>query len=134
MAIALIIAGCGGGSDKPTAKPTATLKSTGKAKPVTKPTVAPPSGTPIPEALSRFRCEPDTKGQWNASGYVANASKTKVTFQITVYVGAAAGGAEKAMTKQVPNVAPGGSVQFAIAKIPAPKAGGPCYVQVLSGR
>ena len=34
-------------------------------------------------------------------------------------------------TKQVPNVAAGGSAKFAIAEVPAPKAGGPCHVQVL---
>ncbi len=104
-------------------------RPTTKAAP--KPTIAAPSGTPAPEALSQFLCAKDAKGAWNASGTIANPAKNKATFQVTVHVGEAAGTDEQAMTKQLPNIAAGGSVKFALAKIPAPKAGGTCHVQVL---
>ena len=100
-------------------------------KATAKPTIAAPSGTPAPEALSLFRCAKDTKGRWRASGTIANDGKTKATYQVTVYIGEATGSDEKAKTKQLPNIQAGGSAKFAIAKVPAPKDGGPCHVQVL---
>jgi hypothetical protein len=132
LALMLALAGCGGGSE-PAPKATAT-KTTPTKKVTVKPTVAAPTGTPAPEALSSFRCAADKNGRWNASGYLSNSGKTKVTYQVTVYVGEAAGGSENARTEQVASVAAGGSVKFSILKIPAPKAGGPCHVQVLAGR
>jgi hypothetical protein len=133
LALALVLAGCGGGSD-PAATPTKTATTTTPTKKATvKPTVAAPTGTPAPEALSSFRCAPDPKGRWNASGYLRNSGKNKVTYQVTVYVGEAAGGSEDARTAQVAGVAAGGSVKFSIRKVPAPKSGGPCHVQVLAG-
>ncbi|AXT83769.1 hypothetical protein C6I20_00195 [Aeromicrobium sp. A1-2] len=129
VALLLVLTGCGGGSDPEpaaSAKPKATASAT-----TVKPTVAPPEGTPAPEALSKFTCDKNSKGTWSASGYVANASKGKVTFQVTVYVGEATGGPEQAKTQRV-TVAGGGSAKFSIAKVPAPKAGGPCHVQVLA--
>ena len=127
----LVLAGCGGGSD-PSAEPTAT-ETTAKAKPKTapKPTIAAPTGTPAPEALSRFQCAKDSKDGWRATGTIANDGKSKATYQVTVYVGEATGGDEKARTKQLPDIQAGGSAKFAIAKVPAPKDGGPCHIQVL---
>lgn len=127
VVMVLLLAGCGGGSE-PTAKPTAT-KTTAKA--TAKPTIAAPTGTPAPQALSLFRCAKDTKGRWRASGTIANDGKSKATYQVTVYIGEATGSEEKAKTKQVPNIQAGGSAKFAIAKVPAPKDGGPCHVQVV---
>ena len=127
IVLLLVLAGCGGGSE-PTAKPTAT-KTTAKA--TAKPTIAAPTGTPAPQALSLFRCAKDTKGRWRASGTIANDGKNKATYQVTVYIGEATGSEEKAKTKQLPNIQAGGSAKFAIAKVPAPKDGGPCHVQVL---
>ncbi len=89
-----------------------------------KPTIAAPTGTPAPEALSQFQCAKDAKGVWNASGTIANSGKSKATYQVTVYVGEAAGSDEQAMTKQLPNIEARGSVKFAIVKVPAPKDGG----------
>ena len=71
---------------------------------------------------------------WNSSGFLADKSKAKVTFQVTVYVGEAAGGAEKAKTRQVDNVAAGGSTRFVINNVPATDDDGPCHVQVLAQR
>jgi hypothetical protein len=133
VALLLVLAGCGGGSDDPPARtPEATKTSAAPTTATTKPTVAPPKGTPTPEALSRFRCLKNAKGVWSTSGYVANRTKSKVTFQVTVYVGEAAGGAEKAKTRNVPNVAAGGSTRFVINNLPAPDEGGSCHVQVLA--
>lgn len=132
VALILVLAGCGASSDGPPAKTVKT--STSPTKATTRPTVAPPKGTPAPEALSKFRCAKTSKGAWNSSGYLANRGKAKVTFQVTVYVGEAAGGAEKAKTRQVPNVAAGGSTRFVINKLPAPDDGGSCHVQVLAQR
>ncbi len=131
VALILVLSGCGGGSGDPQAKTTKT--TTAPTKATTKPTVAPPTGTPAPEALSKFRCAKGPKGTWNTSGYVANETKAKVTFQVTVYVGEAAGGEEKAKTRQVPNVAAGGSARFVLNGVPA-TADGPCHVQVLAQR
>jgi hypothetical protein len=129
VALILMLSACGGGSDPETPKkPTATATTT---KAPVKPTIAAPTGTPAPEALSQFQCAKDAKGVWNASGTIANNGKTKATFQVTVYVGEAAGSDEQALTKQLPNIEAGGSVKFAVTKVPAPKAGGPCHVQVL---
>lgn len=134
IALLLVLAACGGGSD-PGAKPTAT-KTTAKAepKPTPKPSVAAPTGTPAPEALSRFLCaidSKDSKDRWRASGTIANGGKTKATFQVTVYVGEATGSDEKARTTQLPDIQAGGSAKFEIAKVPAPEDGGSCHVQVL---
>ena len=128
VALVLVLSASGGVSDPKTPKPTATATTT-KAAP--KPTIAAPTGKPAPEALSQFLCAKDAKGVWNASGAIANNGKTRATFQVTVYVGEAAGSDEQAMTKQLPNIEAGGSVKFAITKVPAPKTGGPCHVQVL---
>ncbi len=130
VVVMLVLAGCGGSeaAKKPTAKPTATVTTT-KAAP--KPTVAAPIGTPAPESLSQFLCAKDAKGVWNASGTISNSGKSKATYQVTVHVGEAAGSAEQAMTKQLPNIEGRGSVKFALVKVPAPKAGGTCHVQVL---
>ena len=130
VVIVLLLAGCGGGSETKSSKVTATKT---QAQPTAKPTLAIPSGKPVPEALSRFRCRAASKGTWIASGYLTNATKSKVTYQVTVYVGEAAGSQEQARTQQVASVAAGGSVKFIIRKVPAPKVGGPCHVQVLAG-
>lgn len=129
VALLLVLAGCGGGSDP---APTATKTTPTVTQPTQKATIAPPQGTPAPEALSRFRCLKNAKDRWNASGYLANKSKAKVTYQVTVYIGEASGGEERAKTRQVPQVAAGGSVKFTLKNVPAPKDGGPCHVQVLA--
>ncbi|KAA1395438.1 hypothetical protein [Aeromicrobium ginsengisoli] len=131
VALLLVLAGCGGGSDDPPATKATTSAPT---QAVTTPTVAPPKGTPAPEALSKFRCAKTPKGVWNSSGFIANAGKSKVTYQVTVYVGEAAGGAEKAKTRQLANVSAGGSTRFVINNLPAPENGGSCHVQVLAQR
>jgi hypothetical protein len=133
VALILVLAGCGGGSDGTASAPAKTSATPTKAT-TTAPTVAPPTGTPAPEALSKFRCDKTSKGVWNTSGYVSNRGKSKVTFQVTVYIGDAAGGSEQAKTRQVPQVAAGGSARFVINSVPAPKDGGPCHVQVLAQR
>lgn len=128
VVIVLMLAGCGGGGEEPKKAATPTPTAT-KAAP--RPTIAAPTGTPVPEALSQFACAKDAKGVWNASGTIANSGKRKATFQVTVFVGEAAGSDEKAMTKQLADIQAGGSAKFAVTKVPAPKAGGPCRVQVL---
>ncbi len=127
VALLLVLAGCGGGSD-PAAKPTATATKTTAAP---KPTILAPTGKPAPEALSKFLCEKNSKGLWVASGLISNPGKSKATYQVTVYVGEAAGSDEQAKTRQLANVQAGGSVKFAIGAVPAPKDGGTCRVQVL---
>ena len=134
VALLLVLAGCGAGSDDAPPATAKTSASPTKATTAAKPTVAPPKGTPAPEALSRFSCVRDAKGVWNTSGYLANDGKSKVTFQVTVYVGQASGGEEKAKTRQVPDVAAGGSVRFVINDLPAAADTGPCHVQVLAKR
>lgn len=135
LSLAFVLAGCGGGSD-PAASPTtkAPTRTTPTTHVTVKPTVAVPTGKPVPEALSSFRCAVDKKGDWNATGYLTNTGKAKVTFQVTVYIGEASGSSENARTLQVPSVAPGGSTTFTIRKVPAPNTGGPCRVQVLAAR
>ncbi|MEO7117354.1 MAG: hypothetical protein ABIZ34_00110 [Candidatus Limnocylindrales bacterium] len=132
VVIVLLLAGCGGGGEEPRKQATPTATTTKPApKPAPKPTIALPTGKAAPEALSQFLCAKDAKGVWNASGTIANSGKSKATFQVTVYVGEAAGSDERAMTKQLASIQAGGSAKFALTKVPAPKAGGPCHVQVL---
>ena len=131
VALILVLAGCGGSDDQP-AKTTTTSAAPTTA--TTKPTVTPPKGTPAPEALSKFRCVKNAKGVWNTSGYLSNDTKAKVTFQVTVYIGEAAGGEERARTRQVANVAAGGSTRFFLKNVPATSDDGPCHVQVLAQR
>lgn len=131
-ALILVLAGCGGGSGDDPSAPSTSTPPTPTTPATTKPVVAAPKGTPAPEALSRFRCGKTSKGVWNASGYVSNDSRSNVTFQVTVHIGEAAGGAEKAKTRQVPQVGPKGSAKFVLDNVPAPKAGGACHVQVLA--
>jgi hypothetical protein len=131
-ALILVLAGCGGGSGDDPSAPSSSPPPTPTTPATTRPAVAAPKGRPAPEALSKFRCAKTSKGVWNASGYVSNDSSDKVTFQVTVYIGEAAGGAEKARTRQVPQVGPKGSVRFVLDNVPAPKTGGVCHVQVLA--
>jgi len=131
VAVLLVLAGCGGGTDDP---PTTKATTSAPTQAATTPTVAPPKGAPAPEALSKFRCAKTAKGVWNSSGFIANAGKSKATYQVTVYVGEAAGGAEKAKTRQLANVSAGGSTRFVINNLPAPENGGNCHVQVLAQR
>ena len=140
VALLLVLAGCGAGSEDPSAKPTKTSVAPTKpaaeatTKPTPKPRVAPAKGTPAPEALSRFRCGKNSKGKWNASGDLANQTKSRTTFQVTVYVGEAAGAAEKAKTHQVANVAANASTRFNLEDLPAPDDDATCHVQVLAQR
>jgi hypothetical protein len=124
----LLILGACGGSEEPAAKAPATASA-----PTTTPSVK-GTGTPAPQALSGFRCEKNDDGDWMAEGLLANPSKAKATYQVTVYIGSATGGGEQARTQQVPSVAPGGSVKVTIMKVPAPDDGGTCHVQVLASK
>jgi hypothetical protein len=135
VVLLLVLAGCGAGSDGG-GTPAATVQPAGDgAAPSTAPAVKPPSGAPMPEALSKFRCRPDDdKGLWVARGVLANPTKSTMTFQVTVYVGEATGSDEQARTRQVPNIAAGGSTTFVVARVPAPGDGGRCHVQVLARR
>ena len=125
-ALLATLAACGGESEPTKATPTA--KAT-KAKPTPKsePTLA--AGTPAPEALSKFQCA-ESKGKWNASGYLSNKSKSAATFQVTVYIGPPDGERHAARTQRVASIAPGGSTKFEIEKLPT-EGDGPCNVQVL---
>jgi hypothetical protein len=129
LSLLLLLGACGTGSDG-SAEPTSTAPA--PEQPAAAPTTPAPSGEPVPAALSRFRCEPDGSGTFTASGILSNGSKQSVTFQVTVFVGAPAPTPQQAMTKQVPKVAAGGSIEFQVAKIPAPPEGGACRVQVLT--
>jgi hypothetical protein len=124
----LLALGACSGSEEPAASST----TTPAAQAAGAPTIAPPTGDPVPEALSQFRCDPDGAGTYQASGVLANSTKAKVTFQVTVYVGEATGAPASAKTEEVPKVAGGGSIKFVIDKIPAPADGGTCHVQVLT--
>lgn len=126
----LPLAACGGGSDEPA--PAASSTAAAPVEPTASPTVETPEGKAVPQALSAFRCESDGEGRFRATGALTNASKAKVTFQVTVLVGDASAGEQRARTQQVPSIAPGGSVTFEIPRIPAPEGGGTCHVQVLT--
>lgn len=135
VALLLVLAACGGGGSDPAPQQSSTA-SASEAPTTAVPTIAAPTTSPTgkaaPEVLSDFRCEQDAAGVWNASGVLSNGTKSKATYQVTIYIGQATGGDERAKTKQVPSVAAGGSVEFTMSKIPAPKEGGPCHVQVLA--
>ena len=127
VALLLLLAACGRGADEPAAAPTTSpVAATGIVQ-----TTITPTGEPVPEALSQFRCEPDGAGAYTASGVLANDAKAATTFQVTVYVGLPIAGQQPAKTKQVPKVAGGGSVDFKLFKVPAAAEGGTCHVQVL---
>ena len=128
LSLFLVLAACGGSDGSPAP----TTSTTPAAQPAASPTIAPPTGDPVPAALSQFRCDPDGAGTFQATGVLKNSTKVKVTFQVTVYVGEPNGSAQSAKTERLPNVAGGGSVDFAIATIPAPAEGGTCHVQVLT--
>lgn len=127
VGLLVLLAACGSGSAGPATAPSTTpVAATGIVQ-----TTITPTGTPVPEALSQFRCEPDGEGTYAASGVLANDAKATTTFQVTVYVGVPIAGQQPAKTKQVPKVAGGGSVDFKLFKIPATAEGGTCHVQVL---
>lgn len=125
----LALAGCGGGETAdPAPEPSATTPSA-SATATTPPTAARPSGTPAPEALSRFRCEQVSTG-WAAAGFLTNSGKQKATYQVTVYLGPSDGTLGNAATQRVADVGAGDSVAFRIDDVPV--AGeGQCHVQVL---
>jgi hypothetical protein len=127
----VVLAACGGTDESPSTGATTPSASV----PAGSPTIAPPTGVPVPEALSRFRCDPDGAGTYRATGVVKNGSKAKATFHVTVFVGEAAAtptATSKAKTKELPSVAAGGSVDFTLDTIPAAAEGGTCHVQVLT--
>lgn len=128
VSLLLLLGACGASSDGSGAAPSSTAPAN---QPAAAPTTPAPTGEPVPAALSRFRCEPDGSGTYAASGILSNGSKQTVTFQVTVFVGTPAPTPQQAMTKQVPKVAAGGSIEFQVAKIPA-REGGTCHVQVLT--
>jgi hypothetical protein len=128
LSLLLVLAACGGAAEKATPDASTTPAN----QPVASPTIAPPTGTPVPEALSQFRCDPDGAGTYQATGVVKNSSKQKVDFQVTVHVGEPSATPQSAMTQRVPNVAARASAEFSIATIPAPAEGGTCHVQVLT--
>lgn len=129
VALILLLAACGGGSGGDAA-PTATTPPADQ--PAAVPTTPAPTGTPVPEALSRFACDPDGAGTYTASGTLKNATKKAVTFQVTVYVGQPTTEPGKGRTQQVPRVAAGGSTKFEIVQVPAAAEGGTCFVQVVT--
>ena len=107
VALLLVLAGCGGGSSDPPAKPTKTTAATSADQGNDQADGRPAERHPRAGGALEVPLRQGPQGKWNTSGYVANETKTKVTFQVTVYVGEAAGGEEKAKTRQVPNVAAG---------------------------
>ena len=127
VVLLLLLAACGRGADEPST----TASTTPAAASGIVQTTLTPTGAPVPEALSLFRCEPDGAGTYTASGVVANDAKAAATFQVTVYVGMPIAGQQQAKTKQLPDVAGGGSIDFKIFKVPAAADGGSCHVQVL---
>lgn len=127
VSLLLVLAACGGSEEA--AAPDAS--DTPATQPVVSPTTAPPTGTPVPEALSRFRCDPDGAGTYQASGLIKNASKQRVDFQVTVLVGEPSA-SRSAKTLRVPRVAGGRTIEFALHTIPAPPEGGTCHVQLLT--
>lgn len=126
VALLVLLAACSGGSSEPDATPTATTPAANA------PTNPPPSGTPVPEALSDFRCEPDGAGAYTATGAVKNTAKAPATFQVTVNVGQPSPMPQAAVTKQLAKVGAGGSTTFEITGIPVVGEGGTCHVQVVT--
>jgi hypothetical protein len=96
------------------------------------PSNPPPTGAPVPEALSDFQCAADGSGTYTATGAVTNRTKATATFQVTVNVGQPSITPQPAVTKQLAKVRPGGSVTFEIVKIPVADEGGTCHVQVVT--
>lgn len=129
VALLVVLAACSGGSSEPSGPATTAAAGAGVA-----PTNPPPTGVPVPEALSGFRCEDDGAGAYTASGAVTNRAKAAVTFQVTVNVGQAGAAPQAAATKQLPKVGAGDSVTFEITKIPIVDASGACHVQVVTTR
>lgn len=126
VALLLVLGACSGGSSEPDAKATTATPGAGA------PTNPPPTGTPAPEALADFRCEPDGTGTFTATGSLTNDGKSAVTFQVTVNVGVPAATPQAAVTQQVSKVRAGGSTTFTIVKIPVTAEGGTCHVQVVT--
>lgn len=126
--VVLGVTACGGGTtDEPAPEPTPSA-TTPEPEPEPEPTAVSIDGTPAPEALSRFRCEPRDSG-WVASGFVSNDTDNAASFQVTVSVGPGDGEDTAGVTRRLESVEAGGSVEFELEKIPA--AGEQCRVQVL---
>lgn len=132
----VVLAGCGGSAEPegaatasaPTVAPASATPSA-TPSPAASPSAAEPSGEPAPEALSSFRCEPASGDKWSAAGFLANSGKKAATYQVSVYVGPLDGVTRRVRTKQVANVASGGSVRFELGNIVAD--GSQCHVQVI---
>ncbi|MET0819707.1 MAG: hypothetical protein ABWY58_01990 [Aeromicrobium sp.] len=127
VALLVVLAACSGGASEPSGPTTST-----PAAGVVEPSNPPPTGTPVPEALSDFRCEADGSGTYTATGAVTNRTKAAATFQVTVNVGQPSIAPQAAMTKQLAKVRAGGSVTFEIVKIPVADENGTCHVQVVT--
>ncbi len=122
------LAGCSSG-ENPEPQPTPSAP-VAQNEPAQTPSAAAPTGSPAPEALSSFRCEPAKKDAWVAAGFLANKAKKKAaSYQVSVHVGPLDGDPRQVRTLQVAKVAAGGSVRFEITKIPAD--GDECHVQVV---
>lgn len=128
VALLMVLAACSGGSSEPSGPATTTPAGQGVATP----TNPPPTGVPVPEALSAFQCESDGTGTYTASGALKNDTKATVTFQVTVNVGRPGTAPQAAATRQLPKVGAGDSVTFEITKVPIVDESGACHVQVVT--
>ena len=120
VAVALLLAGCSGGS--PTVAPT--TSGTEQTADV------PAEGQPAPDALKAFTCRADGEGDWNAEGRIANPSKTTHTYSVTAQVGPADG--EEVTAKRVSvTVPPRSTESFLLPKLPTSAPDGPCHLKVV---
>lgn len=138
--VAMLLSGCGGGSDKAKSaeqsSPSAKAPSKAPAK-TTEPAPAPAErpkaipGKPAPQDLSQFVCAPGDNGDWKAAGALRNEGKSSATYRVRVYLGQADGKSRAAKTKTVGVIAAGQSQRFTYKSLPKASGDAQCFVQVM---
>lgn len=121
-----LLPGCGLGADA------ADQTAPAPATTTTTPTVSGPAGTPHPDALSDFRCEPDAAGAWSALGTVTNEAAAPADYLVTVVLAGATDESASGKRQLIPDLASGETYDLRLNRLPVPAGEAvSCQVQVL---
>lgn len=125
----VLLTGCGLGADAAD-QPVAGGSPRGSAPTAMPPAVPGPAGTPDPDALSDFRCEPDPAGQWAAVGTVTNDG-ARADYLVTVVLAAPGDHTAGGKRQPIPDLRRGGTYELRLHRLPVPAGEASCQVQVL---
>lgn len=127
VAAVAAVAACGPPAETPTAPPATTEPTPG-------PGSGGPDGAAAADALAGFRCGPDRRGSWTATGALTNDGAARAAYVVTVVVAGPTGGEARAK-RQVLELASGDTTDVELTDLPVPTGGElSCQAQVVRRR